>query len=38
MAMNENHQRHLLATFQQEDNLLSEAEQVLISAGLQSPF
>jgi GTP-binding protein EngB required for normal cell division len=36
--MNENHQRHLLATFQHVDNLLSEAERILISAGSPSPF
>jgi GTP-binding protein EngB required for normal cell division/enamine deaminase RidA (YjgF/YER057c/UK114 family) len=36
--MNENHQRHLLSTFQHVDNLLSEAEHILISAGSPSPF
>ena len=36
--MNENHQRHLLVTFQHVDNLLSEAERILISAGSPSPF
>lgn len=36
--MNENHQRHLLSTFQYVDNLLSEAEHILISAGSPSPF
>jgi hypothetical protein len=36
--MNENHQRHLLSTFQHVDNLLSEAERILISAGSPSPF
>jgi GTP-binding protein EngB required for normal cell division len=36
--MNENHQRHLLSTFQYVDNLLSEAERILISSGSPSPF
>jgi len=36
--MNENHQRHLLATFQHVDNLLSEADRILVSAGSPSPF
>ena len=36
--MNENHQRHLLATFQHVDNLLSEADHILASAGSPSPF
>ena len=36
--MNENHQRHLLSTFQHVDNLLSEAEQIMASAGSASPF
>jgi GTP-binding protein EngB required for normal cell division len=36
--MNENHQRHLLATFQHVDNLLSEADHILASAGSASPF
>ncbi|MGA9778310.1 MAG: dynamin family protein [Limisphaerales bacterium] len=36
--MNENHQRHLLATFQHVDNLLSEADHILASAGSSSPF
>lgn len=36
--MNENHQRHLRATFQHVDNLLSEAERILISADSASPF
>jgi hypothetical protein len=36
--MIENHQRHLLSTFQHVDNLLSEAEHILISAGSPSPF
>lgn len=36
--MNQNHQRHLLSTFQHVDNLLSEAEHILISAGSPSPF
>jgi GTP-binding protein EngB required for normal cell division len=36
--MNENHQRHLLVTFRHIDNLLSEAEHVLASAGSASPF
>lgn len=34
--MNDSHQRHLLATFQHVDNLLSEVEQIL--AGSPSPF
>jgi len=38
MALNENHQRHLLSTFQYVDNLLSEAERILASAGAASPF
>ena len=36
--MNENHQRHLLSTFQHVDNLLSEAERIMASAGSASPF
>lgn len=36
--MNENHQRHLLSTFQYVDNLLAEAEQILASASSASPF
>ena len=36
--MNENHQRHLIATFQHVDNLLSEAERIMASAGSGSPF
>ena len=36
--MNENHHRHLLATFQHVDNLLSEADHILASAGSASPF
>jgi hypothetical protein len=36
--MNENHQRHLLSTFQYVDNLLSEAERLMASAGSASPF
>jgi len=36
--MNENHQRHLLSTFQYVDNLLSEAERIMASAGSASPF
>ncbi len=36
--MNDNHQRHLLATFQYVDNLLSEAERLMASAGSASPF
>jgi GTP-binding protein EngB required for normal cell division len=36
--MIENHQRHLLSTFQHVDNLLSEAERILISSGSPSPF
>ena len=38
MALNENHQRHLLSTFQHVDNLLSEAERIMTSAGSASPF
>jgi GTP-binding protein EngB required for normal cell division len=38
MALNENHQRHLLSTFQYVDNLLSEAEHIMASAGSASPF
>jgi hypothetical protein len=38
MALNENHQRHLLSTFQYADNLLSEAEHIMASAGSASPF
>jgi GTP-binding protein EngB required for normal cell division len=36
--MNENQQRHLLSTFQYVDNLLSEAERIMASAGAASPF
>ena len=36
--MNENHHRHLLSTFQYVDNLLSEAERIIASAGSASPF
>jgi hypothetical protein len=36
--MNENHQRHLLVTFQHVDRLLSETERILTSAGSPSPF
>ncbi len=36
--MNDNHQRHLLVTFRHIDNLLSEAEHVLATAGSASPF
>ncbi len=36
--MNDNHQRHLLVTFRHIDNLLSEAERVLVTAGSASPF
>ena len=36
--MNENHQRHLLSTFQYVDNLLSEAERLMASTGSASPF
>jgi hypothetical protein len=36
--MNENQQRHLLTTFQYVDNLLSEAERIMASAGSASPF
>lgn len=36
--MNENHQRHLLATFRHMDHLLSEAERALAAAGSASPF
>ena len=38
MALNENHQRHLLSTFQYVDNLLSEADHILASADSPSPF
>jgi GTP-binding protein EngB required for normal cell division len=36
--MNENHERGLLATFRHIDNLLSEAEHILATAGSTSPF
>jgi hypothetical protein len=36
--MNENHQRHLLSTFQHVNNLLSEAERIMASADSASPF
>ncbi|MBI2926697.1 MAG: dynamin family protein [Verrucomicrobia bacterium] len=36
--MNDNHQRHLVATFQHMDKLLSEAEHALATAGSGSPF
>jgi GTP-binding protein EngB required for normal cell division len=36
--MNENHARHLLATFRHIDNLLSEAEHIMATAGGSSPF
>ena len=36
--MNENHTRHLLATFRHIDGLLSEVEHVLATAGPTSPF
>jgi hypothetical protein len=36
--MNENHQRHLLVTFQHVDRLLSETERILTSADSSSPF
>jgi hypothetical protein len=36
--MNENQQRHLLSTFQYVDNLLSEAERLMASAGSASLF
>ena len=36
--MNENHARHLLATFRHIDGLLSEVEHVLATAGTTSPF
>jgi len=36
--MNDNHQRHLLVSFRQIDNLLSEAEHVVATAGSASPF
>ncbi len=36
--MNENQQRHLLVTFQHMDNLLSEAERIMATAGSASPF
>jgi hypothetical protein len=36
--MNENHERYLLTTFRHIDNLLSEAEHILSSAGAASLF
>jgi len=36
--MNENHQRHLIATFRYVDKLLAEAEQILVNAGSHLPF
>jgi GTP-binding protein EngB required for normal cell division len=36
--MNDNHTRHLLATFRHIDGLLSEVDHVLATAGLTSPF
>ncbi len=36
--MNDNHERHLLSTFQYVDNLLFEAERIMASAGSGSPF
>ncbi|MGD0261515.1 MAG: dynamin family protein [Verrucomicrobiota bacterium] len=36
--MNENHARHLVTTFRHVDNLLSEAERILATAGSKSPF
>jgi GTP-binding protein EngB required for normal cell division len=36
--MNENHARHLVSTFRHVDNLLSEAEKILATAGSKSPF
>ena len=36
--MNENHARHLLATFRHIDGLLSEVDHVLATAGPTSPF
>jgi GTP-binding protein EngB required for normal cell division len=36
--MNENHARNLVTTFRHMDNLLSEAEQILATAGSKSPF
>ncbi len=36
--VNDNHQRHLLVTLRHMDNLLSEAERVLTSAGSASPL
>lgn len=36
--MNENHARHLLTTFRHIDNLLSEAEHIMATAGGGSPF
>jgi len=36
--MNDNHQRHLFHTVQHMDELLSEAEQILATAGSDSPF
>lgn len=38
MSVNENHRRHLVATFQHVDDLLSESERILASAGSASPF
>ena len=36
--MNENHARNLLTTFRHIDNLLSEAEHIMATAGGSSPF
>jgi len=36
--MNESHERHLIVTFRHIDGLLSEAEQILATAGSASPF
>jgi len=36
--MNDNHQRHLLATFSRIDNLLSEAGHILVAANSASPL
>jgi len=38
VAMNDNHQRHLLVTFHYIDDLLSEAEHILVDANSPSPF
>jgi len=38
VSMNENQQRHLVVTFRYVDELLSDAEQIMASAGSASPF